>query len=406
MIKTTQKTYQQQIWDSRLYAMAQEAGVVYSATLAKFWEVYNSAGIWMSTYDQQAYMKDKIESPKLLGGDSYLGALQLVGQNLKAYKEALKSYNKNSKRFSGKPMPPTKAKFFAPIIFKQDQIHLDKFDGSLLLSLRKGNAPIRVRWSLEQPVYATITWNKSRGWLLNTVFEDETLQLKFKKNSLMTVDLGSLRIAATFDGKNTVTYNGKYARSLVRLSNKVTGELQALIAPTTFGSRRNDKLRRAKRERQQRIHNQKKDFLHKTSKQMIDYCIVNRIGTVVFGDLASVHDGTNLKKETQQVQQCPEQQLRKYFTSKFEAIGGSVKLQPEYYTSQQCPSCGHRHKPKSRTYKCSKCPFVFDRDGVGAINQFVNVSREVRGKPLSLRVVGGLAPPTGVRYRDCLVRSS
>jgi putative transposase len=69
-----------------------------------------------------------------------------------------------------------------------------------------------------------------------------------------------------------------------------------------------------------------------------------------------------------------------------------VELQDERYTSQTCPACGKRHKPKNRIYKCS-CGFQFHRDAVGSIN--------IRRKYLEcfdVPVVGAMASPIGVRY--------
>jgi putative transposase len=40
----------------------------------------------------------------------------------------------------------------------------------------------------------------------------------------------------------------------------------------------------------------------------------------------------------------------------------------EHYTSQTCPSCGHRHKVKGRVFHCKQCNFKAFRDEVGAYN--------------------------------------
>src|SRR5215469_12576325 len=36
--------------------------------------------------------------------------------------------------------------------------------------------------------------------------------------------------------------------------------------------------------------------------------------------------------------------------------------------SSQCPVCGHRHKPKGRTWACRACGFTGHRDLVGSVN--------------------------------------
>ena len=69
------------------------------------------------------------------------------------------------------------------------------------------------------------------------------------------------------------------------------------------------------------------------------------------------------------------------------------------YTSQTCPSCGDKHKPSNREYKC-KCGFTYHRDGVGAIN--------IRQKYLGCLgnpVAATMASPIGIRLevRCCSV---
>ena len=83
---------------------------------------------------------------------------------------------------------------------------------------------------------------------------------------------------------------------------------------------------------------------------------------------------------------------------KFESVGGITEVVSERYTSRTCPKCGNIKKksPKGRIYKCKKCKFEYDRDGVGAINIMkLNVSFN---HDEWLDVVGGLTPPIGVKY--------
>jgi putative transposase len=73
-------------------------------------------------------------------------------------------------------------------------------------------------------------------------------------------------------------------------------------------------------------------------------------------------------------------------------------LQDEHHTSKTCPVCGQRRKsvPKGRVFTCPHpaCRFSYHRDGVGAIN----IRAKYRGELGIPRVVGEMAPPTGLRY--------
>lgn len=82
--------------------------------------------------------------------------------------------------------------------------------------------------------------------------------------------------------------------------------------------------------------------------------------------------------------------VRHMLTYKAERLGISIALQEESYTTQTCPSCTKKHKPRGRVYTCS-CGFVYHRDGVGAIN----ILAKYRG--LS-HVDGVMASPIALRF--------
>lgn len=397
MEKINRHTYQLIISEPRLFELAKESGFIYSKSLEEFWKVYNSENVWLSSYDLQSYMKEKLlPFRKLLHSDSYLGSLQLVHDNLASWKESKKEYKKNPKKFSGEPKPPTKSKFFSPVIFKKSAIRIK--NGYLLLSLAKGVKPIKIKWSVQKPKYCTIIYDKTKGWFLNCTLEDSILQLDLDKEKLMSVDLGEKRIATTFDGKETKMYNGKYLRSLTRLENKIKSKTQKKLSKKKKGSKNFKDIQRAQRRTSNRFKNKKRDFLHQTSKKIVDDLIVKNIGKIIFGDCSSIHTETNLGNNNQKVQQNPEQQLRKYISYKFESIGGLTAVVPENYTTQTCPKCNNRYKPNSRKYECKECGFIFDRDGIGAINIWLNnVSFD------KTNVVGFLTNPIGIKYQNCLI---
>jgi putative transposase len=82
--------------------------------------------------------------------------------------------------------------------------------------------------------------------------------------------------------------------------------------------------------------------------------------------------------------------IRRYVEYKTEAKGIAVTLVEERHTTQACPNCSHRHKPKGRIYRCPACGFQAHRDVVGQINI---LSRFKKGD------VGRLPAPPTVKYR-------
>jgi len=104
------------------------------------------------------------------------------------------------------------------------------------------------------------------------------------------------------------------------------------------------------------------------------------------------------RKANQKLHQMLHGATRRMLSYKAHRLGMETALQDEAYTSQTCPSCGHRHKPTGREYACT-CGFRYHRDGVGSWN--------IRQKYLgSGPVVGVMASPTGVRYHPHMRCSS
>lgn len=63
-----------------------------------------------------------------------------------------------------------------------------------------------------------------------------------------------------------------------------------------------------------------------------------------------------------------------YLTHKFKMAGISVLTGSERGTSSTCPECGHRHKPKGRTWNCpqKKCSYQKKhRDITGSLNMHI-----------------------------------
>lgn len=394
------RTYRQNIEEERLLELAQEAGSVYSHAIVFFWRVWRKKGIWIKEESIRRYVESMCPREKL-HSQAYQAAYQQLVTNLNNFLKAKKAYQKHPETFSGPPKMPRRRKYLQPIQFKGQSIKVKP--GYLELPLAKGNEPIRIRWNekLPKPKFAMILWKKNLGWQLSCVLDIvEQKEIKEYFQGCMGIDLGVKRIAATFDGIHCTLYSGKVIRSLVRLRNKLLSDTQALLSKLKKHSRQYRRIRSGYRRVSRRIHNKIKDILHKTSRTIVNDAYDNKINKIVIGNCATTHDHTNCGHDQNQgIQQNPEQVLAQYIQDKFESIKGTVETVPEHYTSRTCPACGHRHKPANRTYRCTNraCKFVYDRDGVGAINIRKKVSS---GEQLD--VVGGLTPPRGWKYHSQL----
>jgi len=134
-----------------------------------------------------------------------------------------------------------------------------------------------------------------------------------------------------------------------------------------------------------------RDLEHKISRAVVEVARERQAATIVIGDVRDIADGVQQGKvRNQQSSQWNHGQIRKYVTYKAEAEGISVVLIDEHYTSQTCPQCGKRHKPRGRSYACGRCGFSTHRDVVGQIN-ILSVFRH--GEP------GKIETPPSIKHR-------
>jgi putative transposase len=112
-----------------------------------------------------------------------------------------------------------------------------------------------------------------------------------------------------------------------------------------------------------------RDMEHKISRAIVDVAVERQAGTIVMGDVQDVADGVHLGRQSnQKISQWNHGKIRLYVEYKAQAEGIRLVLHNEHYTSQTCPQCGSRHKPRGRLYTCGQCGFSGHRDVVGQIN--------------------------------------
>jgi len=132
-----------------------------------------------------------------------------------------------------------------------------------------------------------------------------------------------------------------------------------------------------------------RDIEHKISRAIVGIAVERQAGTLVLGDVRDIADGIDLSKPTnQKISGWSHGKIRAAY--KAQAAGIRLVLQDEHYTSQTCPQCGHRHKPRGRVYTCGQCGFSGHRDVVGQVNI---LSAYTYGEP------GKIPAPLCVKHR-------
>lgn len=352
------------------------AGELYSRTVVSFWRVVRHKGLWIKPSSMMRW-----HNSDNLHAHSADAVVQSFYASLKSWRARRKS-DQNAH-------PPRRRKRFFKVQWKSSAIRVR--DGKLILSNGRRNKPIIIDWFWDMPKLVEMGWD-GQQYELRLCYATNEVPVK-ESGTVAGVDLGEIHLAVAHDGEKTYILNGRLLRSKRRYQNKLKGSLSALIDVKKRGSRRHRRLIYSKQQQLVKLKNQIRDIQHKQTTKLVSTLHQRGVQTVVIGDIRDIRKFADYgKKANQKIHQMLHGQTRQMLTYKSERLGMQVALQDERYTSQTCPQCGKRHKPKNRIYKCS-CGFRFHRDGVGSIN--------IRQKYLGgmLPVVGVMSSPVGLRFR-------
>jgi putative transposase len=134
-----------------------------------------------------------------------------------------------------------------------------------------------------------------------------------------------------------------------------------------------------------------RDMDHKISRAVVDAAVERKAEVIVLGDVRDVADKVDCGTvQNRKISEWTHGKIRQYVEYKAQAEGIKVELEDEKYTTQTCPTCSDRHKPKGRNYRCPSCGTRAHRDVVGAVNI---LSRFKHGEP------GKIPAPPKVEHR-------
>ncbi|NPA14300.1 MAG: IS200/IS605 family element transposase accessory protein TnpB [Aquificae bacterium] len=320
---------------------------------------------------------------------------------------ALKSFFKNKKR-NPNVKPPKPRKFYN-LIWKNQAVRYQ--NGKLILPLARTTGirlsiPLRKRkkeW-LEELLrngaeirQAEIVFKAFEYRLILLV--KETVEINPPdRNKVVALDLGEIHPFVSFDGKEVLIWNGRLLRSYKQLRLKLIALKQKLLAKKQKGSRRWKRIKRSFERQIAKVGRKIEDLEHKLTRAFVNYCKAKGIGTVVIGKVKGIREKAKYNKNANQKIHLMWRfgRLLQKLKYKLEGEGIVVVEEDERYTTQLCPVCGNKYKPKDRNYICPKCGFSYHRDGVGAINLFKRFMEKVSGR--LILPVGGLTRPQGVSY--------
>ena len=210
----------------------------------------------------------------------------------------------------------------------------------------------------------TVSQNPSGKYFVSVLVECEEQKKLTESENMVGIDLGSKEFAITSDGE--MIENPKYLRK----SEKRLRKLQKDLSRCKKGSNTREKCRIKVAKIYEKISNQRKDFLHKLSKRLIDE---NQV--ICLEDL-KVKDMMGKRKLAKSISDASWSEFVRQLEYKAKWYGREiVKINTWFPSSQICSNCGHKDGKKElsvREWLCPKCGTYHDRD----VNEAINILNE------------------------------
>lgn len=368
-------------------ALNMESGRIYTGVCVYHWRTYRKKKVWLSQYGAMK-INDLFREKNCLHAHTIDAAQEGFYKACKTTREARKA-GVTDTRF------PHRRKRFRTTIWKNTAIKHK--DGVLALSNGKGNQKIQIRLpeSLRDALrfleVRLVFEKRALKYFWHIVVENGRQPKEPDGNNVVSVDLGEVHPAVVGDEQEAVIITCRELRHEKQGHNKRLAEINKAISRTKNGSRRHKRLCRTRTSLKGKHKQVMRDIEHKISKAIVDVAVERKADTIAMGDVRNAANGVDLSKQAnQKISQWDHGKIRKYVEYKAEAEGIRVVPTNEHYTTQTCPNCSERHKPKGRVYLCPACAFQSHRDVVGQVN-ILSIFKY--GEP------GKIPAPTLVKHR-------
>ena len=338
----------------------------------RHWIRYNE--LWKLLKTHESYRKLQ----ESCGSHPPQQVLKQVDRNFKSFFKAIKVWKNEKSKFKGMPkLPRYKRKNGHNVVyFTSLQCRLK--DGHVLLTQKMENLGFpKIKTALKSVKGVRIVPFGDR-YNIELIYDYEPKDLHLNENNVLGIDLGLNNIVTASDniGNKPLIIKGGVVKSINQFYNKQLSKYKSM-AKKCNDTDITGRILRLHRKR----NNKMRDFFHKTSRKVVNYCISNNIGTIVIGYNEGWKQEIAIgKRNNQNFVSVPFLKLVRQVEYKSEMVGIKVVKVSEEYTSQTCSSCGVVRKSNRKyrgLYICKNCGVVLNAD--------VNASRNIlqKGVPKS-----------------------
>lgn len=337
------KIYPSKNQEKTLFSFLEECRLMYNKALETKIKAYKDEGKTISRWDLDKQFKKRYNIPSSV-------AQEVVKRLSRAY-ETFFDKRGSFPRFRAKNRWRT-------IDLRQYGIDFRIEDGYLVCWKKYGLRGIKCRGLQEfQKATNGRIVKRATGWYLQISVETE-IEKREKTNKETGIDMGLKYFVADSNGETT-----KSPQYFRRMQAKLRVQQRKLKNKTKFSMKWKKQAKQIVKTHEH-ISNQRKDFLHKTSRKYADS------NDVVYAEKLNIKGMVQNHHLSKSISDAGWNTFLNYLGYKLEMLNRRLVLVPAHYTSQKCSACGNI-VPKSlsvRTHVCPECGFIADRDYNASLN--------------------------------------
>jgi len=277
------------------------------------------------------------------------GILRLLDKNWRGFFQSIKDWKKNPEKYQGRPKLPRykdAEKGRNVVIYEKQAISKTELNKNKILKLSKTNIKIKTDINYEDIQGVRIVPRYGQ-YIIEIIYNKEIDDHNLNKNKILGIDLGLNNLVTMVSNKKEdekCIINGKPLKSINQYYNKKKSKLQSLLKGNRKTSNRIEKLTNKR-------NNKINDYLHKTSRYIINYCLTNDIGKIIIGKNKDWKQNINIgKRNNQNFVSIPFDKLIQQIQYKGALVGIDIITTEESYTSK-CSFIDNEPIKKHDAYK-------------------------------------------------------
>lgn len=374
---------------------------LYNSALYETKKEFKETGKFLRYKQLESYLKNKTEynDYRTLTPVTAQQTLLLLDKNLKSYFALLRKWKKNKKSLSGCPQFPKykhKTKGRNPIILTASNSLRCDGDTIIFPNALKLNS-IKTKIKNTESIKQLRIIPRSSHYVIEIIYEVETSPI-ISSSNYAAIDLGinNLMTLVKNNSDNPIIINGKPLKSMNKYWNKLKGKEQSHLQKN-WNKKSSNKLNGINLKRNNKV----KDYLHKSSRFIVDYLIKNQISILVVGYNTNWKTEVDLGKRLNQTfVQIPYLTLLNQLKYKCAMAGIELIVSKEHYTSKcsafdREPICKRESYVGQRTKRglfLTSSGFKINADVNGAFN----IGRKVIGDEFIPADIGLVVNPIKV----------